>query len=101
MSWGLVMLYNIPNPASGRQHFGGSALALNKLSLLGWHPFPGSPMQIYVGFVALIGNLVAAIPMTITLRKLHIFNGTDETNPSDYLQDEGSPRLRPVPSPLR
>ncbi len=96
MGWGMVMLYGIPNPSSGKQHFGGSALALNKLSLLGWHPFTGSSMQIYVGFVALLGNLVAAVLVTIVLRRMRVFNGTDETNPADYHEDEGSPRLRPV-----
>lgn len=101
MGWGLVMLYGIPNPATGKQHFGGSALALNKLSILGWHPFAGSPIQIYVGFVALIGNLLAAVLVTIVLRQMRVFNGTDETNPSDYYEDEGSPRLRPVANMLR
>ncbi len=101
MGWGLVMLYGVPNPASGKQHFGGSALALDKLSILGWHPFAGSPIQIYVGFVALVGNLVAAVLVTIVLRQMRVFNGTDETNPSDYHEDEGSPRLRPVAGMLR
>jgi SSS family solute:Na+ symporter len=101
MGWGLVMLYGIPNPTSGKQHFGGSALALDKLSILGWYPFAGSPMQIYVGFVALLGNLVTAILVTIVLRQMRVFNGTDETNPADYHEDEGSPRLRPVAGMLR
>jgi SSS family solute:Na+ symporter len=101
MGWGLVMLYGIPNPATGKQHFGGSALALNKLSILGWHPFSGSPIQIYAGFVALLGNLLAAVLVTIVLRQMRVFNGTDETNPSDYYEDEGSPRLRPVAGMLR
>jgi SSS family solute:Na+ symporter len=101
MGWGLVMLYGIPNPATGKQHFGGSALALNNLSILGWHPFAGSPIQIYVGFVALLGNLLAAVLVTIVLRRMRVFNGTDETNPSDYYEDEGSPRLRPVAGMLR
>ncbi|HJT02809.1 MAG TPA: sodium:solute symporter [Pseudonocardiaceae bacterium] len=100
MAWGLVLLNGIPNPATGRQHFGGSALALNKLSLLGWHPFGGSPMQTYVGFVALIGNLVVAALVTLVARRLHIFNGTDETTSADYHEDEGSPRLRPVATNL-
>jgi SSS family solute:Na+ symporter len=100
MAWGLAMLYGIPNPATGRLHFGGSALALNKLSIFGWHPID-SPMQIYVGFVALIGNLVAAVVVTIVARSLRAFNGTDETAPADYLEDEGSPRLRPVAGMIR
>jgi SSS family solute:Na+ symporter len=101
MGWGLVLLNGIPNPASGKQHFGGSALALNKLSIVGWHPFAGSPMQIYVGFVALIGNLVVAVVVTIVLRRLRVFNGTDETSPADYHEDEGSPRLHPASTLLR
>ena len=101
MGWGLTLLYGIPNPASGKQHFGGSALALNKLSILGWQPFAGSPTQIYVGFVALIGNLIVAVLVTIVLRQLRVFNGTDETTPQDYLQDEGSPQLKPVAGMLR
>jgi SSS family solute:Na+ symporter len=32
---------------------------------------------------------------------MRVFNGTDETNPSDYYEDEGSPRLRPVANMLR
>jgi len=101
MGWGLTLLYGIPNPASGKQHFGGSALALNKLSFLGWHPFAGSQLQIYVGFVALIGNLVIAVLVTIVLRQLRVFNGTDQTTPPDYLEDEGSPNLKPVAGMLR
>ena len=61
IGWGLIMLYGIPNPANGKQHFGGSALALGNMSIFGWHPFSGSQVQIYVGFVALIANLVVAV----------------------------------------
>ena len=101
MGWGLTLLYGIPNPASGKQHFGGSALALDKLSIVGWQPFAGSPTQVYVGFVALIGNLAIAILVTIALRQLRVSNGTDQTTPHDYLQDEGSPSLKPVAGMLR
>jgi solute:Na+ symporter, SSS family len=100
MAWGLALLYGIPNPATGRQHFGGSALALTKLSIFGWHPFSSS-MQIYVGFVALIGNLVVAAVATVVARQLGTFNGTDETAPADYHEDEGSPRLRSTATLLR
>ena len=101
MGWGLTLLYGIPNPASGKQHFGGSALALDKLSIVGWQPFAGSPTQVYVGFVALIGNLAIATLVTIALRQLRVSNGTDQTTPQDYLQDEGSPNLKPVAGMLR
>jgi len=96
MAWGFVMLYGIPNPAAGREHFGGSALPLSDLSLLGWAPFGDSALQIYVGFVALIGNLVVAALVTLVLRRMGVFNGTDETEAADYHADEGDPRLKPV-----
>jgi SSS family solute:Na+ symporter len=96
LGWALALLYRIPNPASGKRHFGGSALALNELSVLRWHPFAGSPTQVYVGFIALIGNLVVAVLMTIVLRQLRVFNGTDQTHPADYDEGEASPRRKPL-----
>lgn len=88
MGWGLVLLFGIANPANGQRHFGGSVLALKELSIVGWHPFAGNPIQIYVGFVALIGNLVVAALITIALRRMRIANGTDETTSRDYHQDQ-------------
>ncbi|MEQ0559468.1 sodium:solute symporter family protein [Amycolatopsis sp. NEAU-NG30] len=96
IGWGLIMLYGIPNPANGKKHFGGSALPLNNMSIFGWHPFAGSQVQIYVGFVALIGNLVAAVVVTLIARQLKVFNGTDDTNPEDYHADEHDKDLRPI-----
>jgi solute:Na+ symporter, SSS family len=96
MGYGMHLLYLIPNPASGRAHFGGSALALEKLSLFGWSPFAGSALQIYVGFVALTLNLVVAVLVTLVLRARGVAEGTDGTSPADYHADEGSDRLKPV-----
>ncbi|MGW5715850.1 monocarboxylate uptake permease MctP [Amycolatopsis sp. NPDC003865] len=96
IGWGLIMLYGIPNPANGKQHFGGSALALGNMSIFGWHPFAGSQVQIYVGFVALIANLVVAAIVTVIARQLKVFNGTDDTNAEDYHADEHDKDLRPI-----
>ncbi|MEV6827449.1 monocarboxylate uptake permease MctP [Amycolatopsis sp. NPDC051102] len=96
IGWGLIMLYGIPNPANGKQHFGGSALALGNMSIFGWHPFAGSAVQIYVGFVALIANLVVAAIVTVIARQLKVFNGTDDTNAEDYHADENDKDLRPI-----
>lgn len=96
MGYGLYLLYLIPNPAAGRAHFGGSALALDRLTLLGWQPFAGPPVQIYVGFVALLVNLLVAVLGTVVLRPRGTVEGADRTDPADYHADEGSPRLRPV-----
>ncbi|MEV4051034.1 monocarboxylate uptake permease MctP [Amycolatopsis sp. NPDC049688] len=96
IGWGLIMLYGIPNPANGKQHFGGSALALGNMSIFGWHPFSGSLVQIYVGFVALIANLVVAAIVTVIARQMKVFNGTDDTNAEDYHADENDKDLRPI-----
>ncbi|MGH3753686.1 MAG: monocarboxylate uptake permease MctP [Pseudonocardiaceae bacterium] len=101
LAWGLSMLYGIPNPATGAAHFGGSALQLGSLSLLGWEPFVGSPVQIYAGLIALTGNLVVAALVTAALRQMRVFNGTDQTNPQDYHADEHSPHLKPVAGTLQ
>jgi SSS family solute:Na+ symporter len=95
IGWGLIMLYGIPG-ANGKQHFGGSALPLGNLSLFGWHPFAGSTALIYVGFVALIGNLVVTVVVTVIARQMKVFNGTDDTNAEDYHADENDKDLRPI-----
>ncbi len=96
MGYGLYLLYLIPNAASKKQHFGGSALTLDKLTLFGWNPFAGSTVQIYVGFVALVLNLVVAVVVTMVLRAMSVGAGPDATSPADYHADEDSERVRPV-----
>jgi SSS family solute:Na+ symporter len=96
MGWGMLLLYNIPNPANGKAHFGGSALALDNLNLLGWHPFAGSAVLIYVGILALVANLVVAVAVTFVARRMKINNGVDETNGTDYHVDEDDKDLRAI-----
>lgn len=97
MGYGLWMLYYVPNPATGRLHFGGPAYPLGDISLLGlWTPFPGSDKTIYVGFFALLANLSVAVALTMLLRQLRVFNGVDGTHPTDYFADEGDARVAPV-----
>ena len=86
----------IPNPATNHAHFGGSALALGKVSLFGWHPFQGSLVQIYVGALALLANLVVGIVVTLIIRATKAAQGTDSTSPADYYVDENSPEVREV-----
>jgi SSS family solute:Na+ symporter len=90
MGWGVYLLYTIP-AATGKGHFGGSALALGKLSIFGWHPFPASTVQIYVGIVALITNLVVAVVVTVIARAMRAPVGQDETNGPDYHSDSDQP----------
>ncbi|MBM7770946.1 SSS family solute:Na+ symporter [Actinokineospora baliensis] len=96
MGWGMIMLFTIPSADGKRKHFGASALKLGELNLFGWHPFGGTTVQIYVGFVALVANLVVAVLITLLARKLKVFNGIDQTEPADYHVDEDSAKLRPV-----
>jgi SSS family solute:Na+ symporter len=100
MGYGLYLLYLIPNPAANKLHFGGSALTLDKLTVVGWHPFAGSAVQIYVGFVALVVNLVVAVVVSVVLRSLRVDPGQDATDPEDYHADEDSERLKPVADAL-
>ncbi|TWP52947.1 sodium:solute symporter [Lentzea tibetensis] len=99
MGYGMYLLYNIPSADGKRPHFAGSALALDKLSLFGWHPFSGSATQIYVGAVAVVLNLLVAVVVTLIAKRTHVFNGTDQTDPSDYHVDEDSDRVKPVAAP--
>jgi solute:Na+ symporter, SSS family len=96
MGWGLYLLWTIPNAASGKAHFGGSALTLDKLSIFGWHPFAGSTLQIYVGIVALLANLIVAVVVTLVLRAMKAEEGPDQTRGADYHADADDPDLRPI-----
>ncbi|MTD12705.1 sodium:solute symporter [Nakamurella sp. YIM 132087] len=96
MAWGLYLLYTIPNPANGKLHFGGSALSLGELSIFGWHPFSGSTIQIYVGIVALVANMVVAVVVTVVLRAMKAREGRDLTRGEDFHVDEGDAGLREV-----
>ncbi|GLZ37473.1 monocarboxylate uptake permease MctP [Actinokineospora sp. NBRC 105648] len=96
MGWGMLILFNIPSADGKRAHFGASALKLGELNVFGWHPFGGSTVQIYVGFVALVANLVVAVVVTALARRFRVFNGTDQTNPADYHVDEDDKKLRAI-----
>ncbi|TCP57344.1 SSS family solute:Na+ symporter [Tamaricihabitans halophyticus] len=94
--WGIAMLYSIPNPATGKEHFGGSALALDQLSIFGWRPFAGEETMVYPGFVALVANLLIAVIVTLIVRAMKVPAGQDVTTGSDYHADEGDEDLRAI-----
>ncbi|GAA2562030.1 sodium:solute symporter [Winogradskya consettensis] len=86
MGLGMWMLYSIPNAATGRKHFGGSAFPLSDFGF-------DTPRTIYVGFIAVLVNLVVAVIATLILRALKTPDGIDGTRPDDFFADEGDPRL--------
>jgi SSS family solute:Na+ symporter len=86
MALGFWMLWQIPNAATGRAHFGGSAFPLSEFGL-------DTKKTIYVGFVTVIVNLLVAALATLILRAAKTPEGTDHTSPDDYFADEGDPRI--------
>ena len=81
------MLYQIPNPAKGKAHFGGSAYPLKDLGL-------DTKMTVYVGMLALAVNLVVAVVGTLVLRAAKVADGADATRAGDYVADAGDPKVK-------
>jgi SSS family solute:Na+ symporter len=94
MGLGMWMLYQIPNAATGRAHFGGSAYAISK-----WIDPTSFGLDakatVYVGFVAVVVNLLVAVVATFVFKALKAPEGVDQTAPDDYFADEGEPRVGP------
>ncbi|GAB3335200.1 sodium:solute symporter [Micromonospora halotolerans] len=88
MGLGMWMLYQIPG-ANGRQHFGGSAFSLGEFGF-------DTTRTVYVGFVAVLVNLLVAVLGTLILRAAKVTDGTDGTTADDYHADAGDPRLVPA-----
>ncbi|WP_244454112.1 monocarboxylate uptake permease MctP [Micromonospora echinofusca] len=89
MGLGMWMLYQIPNAATGRAHFGGSAFPLRDFGF-------DTSKTIYVGIVAVLVNLVVAVLGTLLLRLVRVPDGGDGTTEDDYVADEGDPRVTTV-----
>ncbi len=93
MGWGMWMLYQIPNVATNHKHFGGSAYAIS-------HWFDPTSIglnaktTVYVGFVAVIANLLVAVLVTLVCKAFRLPDGVDTTAPDDYAHD-------PVAAPVQ
>lgn len=67
MALGMWLLYQIPNPAIGHKHFGGSAFPLTNWfdpAVLGLAP----NTAVYVGFLAVLANIAVAALVTVAAR---------------------------------
>jgi SSS family solute:Na+ symporter len=84
---GFWMLYLTPNPATKREHFGGSAYALSHLGF-------DTQVTVYTGFIAVLLNLLVAVVLTFVLRATKTPDGPDATTDGDYHADEGDPRVK-------
>jgi SSS family solute:Na+ symporter len=99
MGLGMWMLYQIPNAANGHKHFGSSAFPLAKWfdpSLI--HLDKKTTM--YVGFIAVLANLVVAVLVTFICRAAKAQDGVDATLPADYFADAADPQPAPPQPPL-
>jgi SSS family solute:Na+ symporter len=96
MVCGFWMLWYVPQtavtatgPHVVREHFGGSAFNLGKLGL-------DTNVSIYVGFVAVVVNLLVAAIVTAVLRAGHVADGEDATRPDEYHADEGNRKVHEI-----
>ncbi|MFI6503121.1 monocarboxylate uptake permease MctP [Nonomuraea typhae] len=87
MAAGMWMLYTIPNPATGKLHFGGSAFSLSNLGF-------DTKTTLYAGILALAVNLIVAALVTVGLRAAKVADGADATKRDEYFADEGDPRVK-------
>jgi SSS family solute:Na+ symporter len=92
LGYGMYMFYMTPQYSSDlksivRPHFGGSLWPIAK-----WG-FTGSKIQIYIGFAALVLNLVIVVVGTAILRLLRVPAGIDHTRPEDYTADADDPSV--------
>ncbi|GAA3387428.1 monocarboxylate uptake permease MctP [Cryptosporangium minutisporangium] len=90
MVFGFWMLWTIPNPATDRKHFGGSAFKLSELGV-------DTKWTIYAGFLSVALNLIVVALVTWGLRAGKVADGEDVTKPSDYTAEQGDPKVRDIP----
>ena len=78
MLYGTLVAYNNPKVGDPGSHFGSP---LNE--------FPGTDTLVYIGFTALLLNLVVTLALTFVLRAMNVDEGVDQTHPDDYHADLG------------
>jgi solute:Na+ symporter, SSS family len=91
LATGLWMLYDTPNPITGKTHFGGPQYALSHFGL-------DTKAAVYTGLLALIVNLVVVVVGSLILRALRVPAGEDVTKPDDYTVEAGDAEAKPLPT---
>jgi len=98
MGLGMWMLYQIPNPATNHKHFGGSAFALSKFHFDPTSIGLNAKTTVYVGFVAVLANLLVAIIISLLCKLVRLPDGVDTTSPDDYTHDPQRAAAPSVPT---
>ena len=88
MVYGTLVAYNNPKVGDPGSHFGSP---LNE--------FPTTETLVYIGFTALLLNLLVTVALTVALRAAGVDEGTDATSPEDYGADVGDEGVEPELSP--
>jgi SSS family solute:Na+ symporter len=78
MAYGTWVAYSVPKIAEPGSHFGSPL-----------YEFPFTETKVYIGFTALLINLVVVVVGTLVLRALKVPGGTDATSPEDYHANAG------------
>jgi SSS family solute:Na+ symporter len=90
---GFYMLYDTPNPVTGKVHFGGAQYALSKLGVT------DGKTTLYTGILALALNLIVAIVVSLALRSRRR-GFEDRTAAEDYTVEAGDPGVQDIdPAP--
>ncbi|MFL5871219.1 MAG: sodium:solute symporter, partial [Solirubrobacterales bacterium] len=87
---GLIMLYDTPNPATGKEHFGGAQYALSNFGF-------DTDVTVYTGILALAANLIVVVIGSLVLRAFRAPAGEDVTRDEDFEVEAGEPGVRPLP----
>jgi solute:Na+ symporter, SSS family len=88
---GLIMLYDTPNPVTGKEHFGGPQYALSKLGI-------HTDITVYTGILALAVNLAIVVVGSLVLRRIGAPAGEDVTRSDDYEVEADEPGAHPLPA---
>jgi SSS family solute:Na+ symporter len=78
MVYGTLVAYNNPKVGDPGSHFGSP---LNE--------FPFTDTLVYIGFTALLLNVLVSVLLTWALRAAGVDEGVDQTRPEDYRADAG------------
>jgi SSS family solute:Na+ symporter len=88
---GLYMVYDTPNPATAKAHFGGSSYAMSNFGF-------DTKVAVYSGILALLANLIVVIAGTLLLHATRAPEPADGTRSADYELEAGEPGIRPEPA---
>ena len=88
---GLLMLYDTPNPATGKEHFGGAQYALSNFGL-------DTEVTLYTGILAILVNLIVVVGGSLVLRAIKAPPGEDVTRMDDYEAEIDDPGVKPLPA---